>query len=143
MALINASDIDTLESNLSAAPPSALEVLCVGHDVSDKRRETLARAIEIGADSATLTALRDALRVNRFPYMLLPEHRFATKSRGKGWCRKGRGNNAEWAELEDNGYRVEPGKWTVGASDGFSRKGSDDWTVKHIQVGNETWTIAN
>lgn len=142
MALIAASDIEALESTLSSQPPSALDFICAGKDVSEMRRATLARAIELGAETATLATIRDAVRVNRFAHMHLPQHRLALKSRGKGWCRKGRGDNAEWADLESSGYRVSPGKWIVGGADGYDRKGQDEWVVKHVQVGAETWTIA-
>lgn len=72
----------------------------------------------------------------------LPPHRYEGLSRGRGWARKGRGANAEWGERTDGGYRVGPGRWTVGGNDGFSRKGEVIWTVEHIRVGEETWTVA-
>lgn len=120
-----------------------LELLCAGHTVSDARRDTLARGIALGAAEGTLAALRDAGRVSRGNAIVLPAHRLEGLSRGKGWARKGRGNNVEWGDKTEGGYRVGPGHWVVGGNDGFSRKGETTWDVEHIQVGTETWTIAD
>jgi hypothetical protein len=121
-----------------------IEELIDGHEVSDRRKETLSRAIELGADDATLAALRDAVRVSRKLTIVLPANRLERLSRGRGWARKGKGPSAAWGERVDGGgYSVGPGHWSVGASDGFSRKHYDEWTVKHIAVGGETWTIAS
>lgn len=120
-----------------------LASLCEGHDVSDARRERLARAIEIGASDAVLVKLRDANRTSTSRTIVLPVQRFETMSRGKGWARKGRGSSAEWGERVDGGYEVGPGRWTVGGNDGFSRKGEVSWVVAHVEVGTETWTIAD
>ena len=111
--------------------------------VTEARRESLARASELGADRMTLMMLVQASRVSRRDTIVLPSGKYEHLSRGKGWARKGRGNTAEWGEREDGGYRVGPGRWTVGSSDGFSRKSSIDWTVKHVCVGVETWTVAS
>lgn len=108
-----------------------------------KRIERLARAVELGADDKALEALCDAKRTSTESTIVLPVQRFENLSRGKGWCRKGRGSAAEWGERDDGGYRVGPGRWTVGGNDGFSRKGEDTWTVKHVQVGAEIWTVAS
>jgi hypothetical protein len=81
--------------------------------------------------------------VSRAHTILVPANRLENLSRGKGWARKGRGDRAEWGERADGGYRVGPGKWTVGGNDGFDRKREDVWDVEHVQVGAETWTIAS
>jgi hypothetical protein len=44
----------------------------------------------------------------------------------------------------EHGYKVtEVGSWTVGSTDGFSRKDQRVDVVKRVQVGSETWLIAN
>jgi hypothetical protein len=120
-----------------------IDSLIEGHEVSDVRRGTLSRAIELGADDTTLTTLRDAVRVSRKSTIVLPANRLEGLSRGRGWARKGKGASAVWGERVDGGYEVGPGRWNVGASDGFTRKKSNDWQVKNIAVGGETWTIAD
>lgn len=110
--------------------------------IPEVRRERLAQAVELGADDALLRVLCDAVRISRTDTILLPAHRLEGKSRGKGWARKGNRDSAVWGEREEGGYRVGPGKWTVGGNDGFSRKGEATWDVTNIAVGIETWTIA-
>lgn len=112
-------------------------------DISEARLESLLLAMAAGVSDETFRALGEAMRVNRAATIILPAHRFEGLSRGRGWARKGKGDSAEWGEREKGGYRVGPGRWTVGGSDGFSRKGSDSWTVAHVQVGAETWTVAS
>jgi len=107
------------------------------------RTERLQKAIDLGASDATLKALAEAYRTGMGPTIILPAHKYENLSRGKGWCRKGRGDSATWGEREAKGYRVGPGRWTVGGNDGFSRKGETLWDVEHVQVGSETWTVAN
>lgn len=120
-----------------------LAALLTAHpDVPETRHRNLTAAIELGADDAALTALCEARRTSRKSTIVLPPQRLENLSRGRGWARKGRGQSAEWGERVDGGYRVGPGRWIVGGSDGFSRKGEDEWTVKNITVGAETWTIA-
>ena len=103
-------------------------------------------AIALGADDATLTRIAEANRLARSATIVLPRSRFETISRGdgwcRGWCRCGRGDNVARGQREDAGYRVGPGKWNVHGSDGFRRNEEIAWTVTHIQVGTQTWTIA-
>ena len=120
-----------------------LTTLTDGREITTARMESLTIAAELGADEATLTVLRDALRVRRHPTMVLPRQRLENCSRGRGWCRQGRGDSAIWGERHERGYEVGPGKWTVGGHDGFSRKGSDTWTVRQVPVGDQTWTVAD
>jgi hypothetical protein len=121
-----------------------LDSLIAGHDVSDSRMETLSIAMELGADEVTLATLRDALRLSRGTTIVLPAHRYESLSRGRGWARMGRGDNAIWGERTDSGdYRVGPGRWSVGGSDGYRRKDSTEWTVRHVAVGTQAWTIAD
>jgi hypothetical protein len=112
-------------------------------EINPVRRERLTRAIEMGASDSVLEAICHAARTSTTATIVLPQHRFEHLSRGKGWARKGRGEKVQWGEREDGGYRVGPGRWTVGGNDGFSRKGTVEWTVQHVTVGSETWTIAS
>ncbi len=107
------------------------------------RVESLTIARDIGADLDLLKILESAIKVARRETIVLPKNRLEGMSRGKGWARKGQGKTAEWGEREDNGYRVGPGNWIVCGADGFSREKRDAWKVEHVQVGGQTWTIAN
>ncbi len=127
-----------------AADLAALDALCAAWDVPSSRHATLLRAIALGAGAGALHRLAQAIRVKQGKTIVLPPHRYEGLSRGRGWCRMGRGSSVEWGEREDKGgYRVGPGVWTIGATDGFARKGDDRWTVEHLPVGAETWTIAD
>lgn len=107
------------------------------------RRESLTMALALGASDAALETICDALRVARRNTIVLPRQHLETLSRGRGWARKGRGSTAVWGERVDGGYRVGPGRWTVGGNDGFSRKAETVWDVEHVTVGSETWTVAS
>lgn len=112
--------------------------------ISSGRIESLTLAHAAGVDDDTFFSIAAAERVQRDATTIgLPQHKLAQLSRGKGWCRQGRGDSAIWGEIVDGKYRVGPGKWTVGGSDGFARKGQIEWTVEHITVGGKTWTIAD
>lgn len=111
-------------------------------EVSESRMESLTMAHEL-VDDATFTRLAGAARLNRKPMIFLPKLHLEGLSRGRGWARKGTGEKAVWAERTERGYRVGPGKWVVGATDGFRRKDSRAWTVANITVGDNIWTIAN
>jgi len=110
---------------------------------SPARIARLAKALELGATDSVLEEICNAARTSERATILLPRNRLENLSRGRGWCRKGKGDKAEWGEREDDGYRVGPGRWTVGGNDGFSRKNEDSWLVKNVQVGDQIWTIAN
>lgn len=112
--------------------------------LSPKRRESLELAAAAGASENILNRLASANRVSRKPSILLPRHRFAYLSRGRDWCRRGKGATARWGEEEDGGWRVStPGRWIVGGNDGFSRKGEVCWDVESVPIGDETWFLAN
>lgn len=128
---------------ITAESTEKLNALIDGKTVADARKESLRIAIDAGASAVTLTELLNAVRVSRKPTIVLPSGRFEGLSRGKGWARKGKGENAQWGERVDKGYEVGAGRWSVGSSDGFSRKDATDWSVKNIVVGDQTWTIAN
>jgi hypothetical protein len=112
---------------------------------SEKRTEILASAHGLGVDDATFKKLAESTRINRAEEITLPSHRHETLSRGSGWAT----NSDIGVTLRSRestkgaGYRVPPGKWSVGASDGYQRKGATDWTVEHVTVGPHTWTVAN
>lgn len=111
-------------------------------NISEKRLASLSLSHSLVEDAVFLK-LASATRLSRKTSIVLPSHRFEGLSRGKGWARKGRGDKAEWGERDGNGYIVGPGRWVVGGHDGFSRKGEDTWEVTHVQVGKETWTVAD
>lgn len=137
--------VDTGRDLPSEDATARLALICEGHFVSAGRRESLAKAIAAGASDAALIELREAHTTSGGPAetIVIPRGRYEHLSRGKGWARKGRGDDVEWGEKEGKGYRVGPGRWVVGSNDGFNRKDSMDWEVKHVKVGSETWTIAN
>jgi hypothetical protein len=115
--------------------------------ITAARTESIEIAVELACSDAALQAIIGAVRVSRSNTIVLPAHRFERLSRGKGWARKGRGATAVWGERDDadpnGGYRVGPGRWTVGGNDGFSRKGETVWDVQHIDVGGQIWTVAS
>ena len=136
--------LTSLESYPAVPPLSTIERICSeGRDVDDARRETLLIAIALGASDKTLITIRDAMRVCRKETIVLPPGRFEHCSRGRGWARLGKGDNVTWGERVEKGYQVGPGKWAVGSNDGYKRKDSVAWTVKHIAVGDQTWTVAS
>ena len=97
---------------------------------------SLAIAEELGADLATLREVAEGARIRRSETIKLPRGKYCRLSRGRGWCRRSDG------EFADD-YIVGPGSWTVGSTDGFSRKDRTEWVVRHLTVGDETWTIAD
>ena len=111
-------------------------------DIGESRLQSLTVASE-AVDDETFARLARALRVSRSATIILPAHRFEGLSRGRGWARSGKGDAAKWGERTEKGYRVSAGRWIVGGSDGFSRKGEAAWTVEHVTVGPDVWTIAN
>lgn len=111
--------------------------------ISTARQETIDTARALGADEATIEKLTTAVRVRRAADILLPMEHLETLSRGKGWCRSGRGDSATWGIREEGHYRVGPGEWVVFGSDGYNRRKQTEWVVENVQVGEQTWTIAN
>lgn len=115
----------------------------MGVTVSDARAKNLGKAREAGAKLVALRTLVDAVRVSSTATIILPPGKYAGLSRGHGWARMGQGDSVVWGESVDGGYRVGPGKWSVGSSDGSSRKSDTPWVVKHIRVGDAIWTVAS
>jgi hypothetical protein len=128
MIAIETVDARIARLNLTDIGPTRLESLTIAHPL---------------VDDAVFARISNALRVSRNPTMTLPSHRFEGLSRGRGWARNGTGSDVQWGERTERGYRVGVGRWIVGATDGFSRKGQDTWTVEHVTVGDATWTIAS
>jgi hypothetical protein len=94
-------------------------------------------------DDFLFGVLARVTRLSRLETICLPAHRYEGLSRGRGWARQGKGDSVVWGErVEGRGYRCGPGKWVVGATDGFRRKDSATWDVTHVLVGTEKWTMA-
>lgn len=134
--------VEDYDSERAAAQSFEARLEHLGIRVSGARKESLEIAADLGADDATLKTLAEAVRLRRRDTILLPA-KYAHTSRGKAWCRKGRGDNAEWGERDGNAFEVGPGDWTVFSSDGFRREQRVEWEVRHVQVGDQTWTIAD
>lgn len=111
--------------------------------VNAARLETLTIAEELGADDETLVRLATATRVRRAAEMRLPAEHLEGLSRGRGWCRRGQGTNAVWGQRVDGGYLVGPGRWSVGATDGYRRRSSTTWSVELVVVGDHVWSVAD
>lgn len=75
--------------------------------------------------------------------VVLPANRLEALKHGKGWARRGSGDDVTWGVRVEGGYRVtRPGKWTVGGNDGFSRKRQDAYTVTRVKIGDLFWIVA-
>ena len=107
------------------------------------RLETLSQAHDAGVDDSTFARLSDSRMASRTSTITLPAHRLESLSRGRGWARLGQGASVVWGERSGEGYSVGVGRWVVGGSDGFSRKGQTTWQVEAVPVGTETWLVAN
>lgn len=119
-----------------------IERLCPGAELSQARIESLEIANGLAVSDDVFITLVRAARLSRGATIVLPPHRYEHLSRGRGWARMGQGGNATWGDRVRSGYRVSPGRWVVGATDGFRRKDEYHWKVKHIMVGDQTWTMA-
>lgn len=115
--------------------------LAPGEDCAD-RMDILADAADAGVSDADLAKMAKAPRIAEGDRITLPRHKLENLSRGKGWARCGSGRSAEWGQRCADGYRVGPGFWVVGGSDGYTRKGEITWDVTHIRAGGKVWTIA-
>jgi len=116
----------------------------LGHTFTIKPHELEALAIANSlVNDKVFTQLATATHLSQEQTIVLPPGRYDHCSRGKGWARKGKGDNVTWGDRVKGGYEVGPGFWIVGSSDGFNRKSQLEWEVKHVQVGEQTWTVAN
>jgi len=111
---------------------------------NESRTESIRQAMKAGASYEVIGWIATSVRVFRNTSIVLPAGRYESCSRGKGWCRLGKGSAAQWGDRVNGGYQVDtPGKWIVGSNDGYNRKGETTWTVEHVKIGENTWTIAN
>jgi hypothetical protein len=138
------SVVEVPEQATSAAE-NRIDRVAEGKVLSDRRRESLRRAVGLGVTDEVLRLLIEAVKLNQGPTIKLPAEHYESLSRGRGWCRFGKGRgDTQWGERESGGYRVgKAGRWYVGASDGFSRRSETPWDVDHLTVGSETWTVAS
>lgn len=126
------------EFELAHGPAWQAELL---DGVTEARATTLRIAFEAGADEATCRAIADAARVSRSGPIAV-RTRYGGLSRGKAWGRDK--EDTTWADKEGGTVLLTAGSWRVGSSDGFSRKESPvTWDVTSVEVGDQTWLIAN
>lgn len=116
-------------------------------NLSERKAGAIIRACAAGITPADLKALAEAKFFAEGAELRLPAHHFEGLSRGRGWCRLGRGESTQWGRRVGErgaGYIVSaPGRWHVGGFDGFTRKREDVYQVDAIRVGAATWLIAN
>lgn len=120
--------------------------------IPDPQRSMLARASELGADESTLQVLLRASYVHQGPgHVMVPQGRYELAGGAGGAWRWG--DPAARAERTKTCYVLEPGYWVVRSSvaspPGLAAPGDksrlwsqSEWTVREIEVGAETWTIA-
>ena len=76
--------------------------------------------------------------------VVLPPNRLESLSKGRGWARLGKFDDATWGVKCDGGYRVNrPGNWVVGGDDGFGRKREDSYKVARVKIGDLFWIVAH
>ncbi len=76
--------------------------------------------------------------------VILPPNRFESLSKGRGWARLGKFDDAIWGVKVEGGYRVgRPGNWVVGGDDGFGRKREDSYKVARVKIGDMFWVVAH
>lgn len=126
------SELDSIRDSAIAAWQAT------GEWPADNPKSRADAAITAAANGATPSQLKKIIEANRTSMqdrgIVVPVGRFENLSRGKGWCRQGKGNSAVWADRDDKGGFVlsSPGNWTVGSNDGFSRKDTVEWSVEKI-----------
>lgn len=76
--------------------------------------------------------------------VILPPNRLESLSKGRGWARLGKFDDATWGVKVEGGYRVSrPGNWVVGGDDGFGRKREDSYKVARVKIGDMFWVVAH
>ena len=76
--------------------------------------------------------------------VILPPNRLESLSKGRGWARLGKFDDATWGAKVEGGYRVSrPGSWVVGGDDGFGRKREDSYKVARVKIGDMFWVVAH
>lgn len=107
------------------------------------RNETLRVAHEAGVSDEDLLRIAGSIRVSRGPTIEVPL-KYGHTSRAKSWARLGSGDYVEWGEIDGSRATLhDEGEWVVFSSDGFKRQKKTTWKVEHVQVGDQTWTIAS
>lgn len=108
------------------------------------RDAAIAVAKSLGKDEvADLFASAVAIGVQGELSVVLPPNRLESLSKGKGWARLGKYDDATWGVKVEGGYRVNrPGNWVVGGDDGFGRKREDSYKVARVKIGDLFWVVA-
>ena len=89
-------------------------------------------------ESAVVVGVQGELSV------VLPPNRLEKLSKGRGWARLGKYDDATWGVKTEGGYRVNrPGLWVVGGDDGFGRKREDGYKVARVKIGDLFWIVAH
>lgn len=122
------------EIDACSAVASQLAASLTSEPISASRALTLIVAAAAGISPAQIKKIAEANRVSASEAgILLPAGRYEKMSRGRGWCRQGKGDAVTWGERTEGGYRVSAeGRWDVGCTDGFSRKDSVRWDVSRV-----------
>ncbi len=109
------------------------------------RDAAIAAAKSLGKDEAvTVFESAAAVGVQGELSVVLPPNRLESLSKGRGWARLGKYDDATWGVKCDGGYRVNrPGVWVVGGDDGFGRKREDGYKVARVKIGDLFWIVAH
>lgn len=106
----------------------------------------LARTLNAPPEQIAEIETADAVgRVND-PRVTLPQGRLQSLKNGKGWARLGIGVDAVFAarDVAGSGYIAnKPGTWTVGESDGFSRKRQTRYNVRKMKFSDVFFIVAH
>lgn len=107
------------------------------------RIETLAAAVEAGVSDTGLEKLATAWGTSKRHEITLPFGAHETgRGKGRGWARMGTGSDALWGVDAERGFKVGPGEWTVGSTDGGAKSSRDRWLVEEVTVGAERWLVS-
>lgn len=109
------------------------------------RDAAIAVAKSLGKDEA-VAVLQSAVAVGVQGELsvILPPNRLEALSKGRGWARLGKFDDATWGVKVEGGYRVSrPGNWVVGGDDGFARKREDSYKVARVKIGDLFWIVAH
>ena len=109
------------------------------------RDAAIAVAKSLGIDEAVAVfESADAVGVQGELSVVLPPNRLESLSKGRGWARLGKYDDATWGVKCEGGYRVNrPGAWVVGGDDGFGRKREDAYKVARVKIGDLFWIVAH
>ena len=113
--------------------------------VVSNRDAAIAVAKSLGKDEAVAVfASAVAVGVQGELSVVLPPNRLESLSKGHGWARFGKFDDATWGVKVEGGYRVNrPGAWVVGGDDGFNRKREDMYKVARVKIGDMFWVVAH